>query len=242
MQAKEWPMPTLISENRGEFWRRRLFLPAYQIGEAARYAEVSPQTVAAWHRIERPTLSAKERRAALSYMQLIEVAVVAAFRKAGIPLRKIRDAREYFSKQFNAEYPFAEYRFKTAGKHLLVDYQQIEGTKGRGKHLVADQGGQLVWDQIIGPLLKEFDYEHEGIVIRWHVAGPLSSIIIDPQIAFGAPTIKGTPTWAIKGRWDAGESVSDIAEDFGIEKAEVREALRFEDILPERDNAKSRIN
>src|SRR5712691_1204046 len=98
-------MVTLVSESKSDPWRRRLFLPNYQIGEAARYADISPQTVAAWHRIERPLLSKKERRSALSYMQLIEVAVVATFRKAGISLRRIRNAREYVQKQLSAEFP-----------------------------------------------------------------------------------------------------------------------------------------
>jgi len=221
-------MTTLISENQSEPWRRRLFLPNYQIGEAARYAQISPQTVAAWHKIERPILSQKDRRVALSYMQLIEVAVVAVFRKAGISLKRIRDAREYIRKQLRTEHPFAQHRFKTEGKHLLIDYQEIEGKKGIGRHLVADQGGQLEWDEIIGPLLKEFEYERDGIVIRWHVAGQSSAVVIDPRLSFGAPTVKGTPTWVIAGRWIAGESNSDIAKDFGLEPADVKQALDFE--------------
>jgi uncharacterized protein (DUF433 family) len=40
------------------------------------------------------------------------------------------------------------------------------------------------------------------------------------------------PTWVIKGRWDAGENDSEIADDFGIQKEEVREALKFEGVIP----------
>ena len=67
-------MATLVSERLDEPWRRRLLLPAYQIAEAANYAQISPQTVVAWHRIEAALLKQREARAALSYMQLIEVA------------------------------------------------------------------------------------------------------------------------------------------------------------------------
>jgi uncharacterized protein (DUF433 family) len=234
-------MTTLVSEHHSEPWRRRMFLPNYHVGEAARYAQISPQTVAAWHRIEHPTLSHKERRVSLSYMQLIEVAVVAAFRKAGISLKRIRDARHYVRQQLKTEYPFAQYKFKTEGKHLLIDYQEIEGERGSGKHIVADQGGQLEWNEIIGPLLKEFEYEHEGIVIRWHVAGPSSPVVIDPRLSFGAPTVRGTPTWVIGGRWNAGESVSDIAEDFGLEKTAVKKALEFEGLGSRKRGKPSRV-
>lgn len=225
-------MATLVSENAAEPWRRRLYLPNYQIGEAARYAKISPQTVAAWHKEgarAKVTLSAKEQGAALSYMQLIEVAVVAAFRKAKIQLPRIRAAREYIRKTLKEEYPFCVYKFKTDGKGLWVDYEQIEGEQGKGKHLRADQGGQLAWDEIIGPVLKEFEYE-DNIAVRWHVAGQKSPIIIDPRISFGAPIVKGTPTWVIKGRWAAGESIADIADDFGLRKTEVKDALAFEGI------------
>lgn len=183
-------MTDLVAERTNEPWRRRLYLPNYQIGEASRYAHISPQTVAAWHKVaagqKAPTLSGREKRAALSYMQLIEVAVVAAFRRAGISLRRIRDARDYVSKQLSADFPFARYQFKHDGKHLLLAYQQVEGRRGRGKHLMADQGGQLEWDEIIGRLLKEFDYEHEDIVTRWHVAGRSSPIVIDVDRQGGA--------------------------------------------------------
>jgi uncharacterized protein (DUF433 family) len=221
---------TLVSERLDEPWRRRLYLPSYQIGEAASYAQISPQTVVAWHKFERALLSQRERRAALSYMQLIEVAVVAAFRKAKVPLKRIQAARDYAKRVLRSEYPFAEFRFKEEARHLWLDSAQV-GDLHEGSVIQADQDGQLAWELVIGRL-REFEYEHEGIVLKWHVAGLSSPILIDPRISFGAPTVKGTPTWVIKGRWDAGESDSDIADDFGIEREEVREALKFEGVVP----------
>ena len=221
-------MATLVSERLDQPWRRRLYLPSYQIAEAAAYAQITPQTVAAWHRIEAELLAKREKRAALSYMQLIEVAVVAAFRKAGVPLKRIRAAREYAANTLKSEHPFAEYSFKEEGKHLWLDSGQIDVQPGTV--VSADQGGQMAWESVIGRL-REFEYEKpDGIVLKWHVAGQDSPIIIDPRVSFGAPAIKGTPTWVIKGRWDAGESDTDIAEDFGIEKEEVKEALKFEGV------------
>ncbi|MFZ0460140.1 MAG: DUF433 domain-containing protein, partial [Rhodoplanes sp.] len=140
-----------------------------------------------------------------------------------------------------SEHPFAEYRFKTEGKNLWMDYFQVEGENGRGTLLKANQAGQLAWADILGRL-REFEYEHQGIVIRWHVAGVSSPIIIDPRISFGSPAIKGTPTWIIKGRWNAGESDTDIAEDFGLQKDEVRKALEFERVASGRGKTKSRVH
>jgi uncharacterized protein (DUF433 family) len=219
-----------LSSNRAEPWRKRLHLPAYQVGEAARYAQISTQTVVAWHKADqRRVLSEKRHGERLSYLQLIELAVVAAFRKAKIPLPEIRAAREYVKRNLRSEHPFAEYQFKRFGKSLFTEFEE---DTGRRKLLKANQAGQLVWKEIVGPLLKEFEYEHEGVAIRWHVAGPSSPIIIDPRLSFGTPTVKGVPTWIVKGRFDAGESDSMIAEDFGIDVPSVREALKFEGVLP----------
>lgn len=217
-----------------EFWRSRLFIPNYRIGEAARYAHLSPQTVAKWHAHpgsnKKATLSTKEKGAALSYLQLIEVAVVASFRKAGVRLNKIEAAREYLAKQLEAEFPFAAYRFKTDGKDLWMDYAQFEADGGDKTLLAVSQGGQLAWADIIGRL-HEFDYENDaGLAIRWHVAGRDSNIVIDPRIQFGAPSVEGVATWAFKGRWEAGEDVDDIADDFGVANSDVLAALRFEGI------------
>jgi len=219
------------AQQKVEPWRRRLYLPFYKIGEAARYAHISSQTVGRWHNSS-GALSQREDRSELSYLQLIEVAVVAAFRKEGVPLKRVQEAREYFGKLLESEYPFAEYRFMTDGKELWVGYEQIAGDQHSDKLLNANRKGQLGWKAIIGRL-KEFEYEDQGVAIRWHVAGDDSEIVIDPRVSFGAPTVNGTPTWVIKGRWDAGESVGDIAEDFGITDPLVKEALIFEGVKPD---------
>lgn len=223
-----------------ELWRDRLVLPNYQIAEAAKYANLSPQTVAAWHRQDKRLLSNKDKGDALSYLQLIEVAVVAAFRRAKIKLPRIRRAREFFKEKMGVEFPFAQYKFKTDGKHLLVDYQEIEGKKGDGKHMMADEWGQLEWDDIIAPLLQAFEYEPKGIVIRWHVEGVSSPIVIDPRLNFGAPSVEGTPTWVIKGRYNAGETDAEIAEDFGLTRQDVKEALHFEGLEGAKKNKRGK--
>lgn len=212
-----------------EPWRKRLHLPNYQVGEAARYTQVHANTVSAWHKIEQRVLSTKEKRARLSYLQLIELAVVAGFRKAKFSLPEIRAAREYLQKNLNSAYPFAEFKFKHYGRSLFTEDKNIAAPHRLFK---ANAGGQLAWDELIGPVLQEFDYEHEGIAVRWHLAGVGVPIVIDPRISFGAPSVRGTPTWIIKGRYDAGESNSAIADDFDLETSEVRAALKFEGVIP----------
>ncbi len=210
-----------------ELWKRRLFLPAYGVAEAARYAQIKPRTVARWH--SSAVLSAKDKGKPLSYLQLVEVAFVATFRELGVSLQKIRKAREYLAQKFDSEFPFAEIRLMTEGHHVLLDLQSVEPDAELGYLILADQDGQEAWQSLISERFTQFDYE-AGLAIRWYPQGKGQPVVIDPRIYFGAPTVRGIPTWAIKGRYDAGESVDDIAMDFDLGKEQVQRALSFEGI------------
>src|SRR4030042_466574 len=213
--------------------RRRLYLPAYTTVEAARFAETKPRTVAYWHygtgtRVG-PALRGKKRYAPLSYLQLVEVAFVAVFRQRGVPLQRIRKARDYVAKVFGAEFPFVQYEFKTEGLHILMDAASFDPEFE--DLIVADEAGQMAWERIMLERFDQFDYE-EDLALRWHPRGRNVPIIIDPRISFGAPILErtGTPTWVIKGRVEAGETVEEIEADFGVTKADLRYALEFEEV------------
>jgi len=222
----------LVAVRGTEPWRRRLLLPNYTIADAARYIGASHQLVSSWFYRETltgVTLPGKEHGEPLSYLQLIEVAVVSTFRKLGIPLDRVRKARQYLAQRFNVEYPLTEYRFKTEGLHILLDLAQFEHDEDL-RLVVADKGGQLAWENLMEDRLLEFDYEDGGIVVKWHPAGRQSLVVIDPRVSFGAPNVSGIPTWILKGRYHAGETLADIIEDFHLEEPAIRDAWEFEGI------------
>lgn len=211
-----------------EPWRRRLYLPAYRVGAAARYAQTTRQTVTRWHHgteAGAAGMPEREPREALSYFQLIEVAVVAAFRRKGVSLKAVRTARDYAAQQFECEYPFAQLEFARAGRELLLNLEDIHPGDEEGA-IVASKWGQRAWDEF----LPEFEYGEGEVVVQWHVRGKDSPILIDPRIAFGAPAVNGIPTWAIKGRREAGETLDDIVDDFDLKVEEVVAALEFEGV------------
>jgi uncharacterized protein (DUF433 family)/DNA-binding transcriptional MerR regulator len=223
-------MDKLVSHNKVDHWRRRLTLPAYQVKEAAHYAGITTRTILNWQKdgIEAgAALSERDKRVALSYLQLVEVAFVAALRKVGVRLEDIRNAHDYIGQKLHSEYPFADYRFKTDGKDIFMELDNFV-KKGSGQKLVVvSKGGQIGWSEILKHKFEEFDYL-ENLAICWRPAGKGSPIKIDPRVSFGAPTVKGVPTWAIRGRWDAGENKEDIADDFRIEVPLITQALQFE--------------
>jgi uncharacterized protein (DUF433 family) len=216
-----------------ELWRQRLNVPTYRVIEAARYARTSTQTIGNWEEIRgnrRSVVTSRKTCESLSYLQLIEIGVVAAMRKSKLKLEKIREAREYLSSEFNSEFPFAQYRFKTDGKSLFMDYDQIVPAD-KEKLLDVNEHGQLAWNQILSGLLHEFEYDSEaGTVLRWRVDGFDSPVRLDPRVAFGAPHVSGIATWVLRDRWKSGESIADIADDYELTSDLVTAALRFEHI------------
>jgi uncharacterized protein (DUF433 family) len=204
-----------------EFWKERLGVPNYRVGEAARYAHTTGQTIRNWQKLgNRPApLGARESGKALSYLQLIELAVVAACRKAGMSLPKIRASREYLSQEFGDPHPFATQKLVTDGVDLMMEHGD--------ELLVTNMKGQLAWKKVILDRLNEFVYL-DNIAAQWHVAGNSSSVLIDPRVQFGRPSVRGIPTWIIAARHDAGEDIPAIAKDFGIPKSMVADALAFE--------------
>lgn len=226
-------MTSLTAVRGPEPWRRRLYLPAYQVGDAGRYAQTTVQTVGYWHYRGGdlgPALPGPERRKPLSYLQLVEVAFVATFRALGVSLQRIRRAHEYAAQSLQSEYPFVEYRWQTEGRHMLLDLKEVEYEPLFDDLVIlGDEHGQEAWKPLLGDRFAQFDYEQE-LAIIWHVAGHESSVVIDPRVSFGAPTVSGVPTWAIRGRYRAGESVNDIVDDFAITETQVNDALRFEGI------------
>ena len=238
----------MTAERGVEPWRRRLYLPAYTVSDAARYSRVAPQTVSSWtHRrlsAGAPALPGRGAKKLLSYLELVEVAVVSVFRKLGVSLAAIARTREYMQTTFSSEYPFAAYTFKTDGARMLLRISQLdevpepeetiltldeEPISLETKVIVADAGGQLGWEEMMADRLAEFDYEYD-LALVWHVAGRASPVKIDPRFSFGAPTVGGIPTWILKGRWDAGESLDDIVEDFGVDRNVIIRGLEFEKI------------
>lgn len=203
-------------------------MPAYRVADAARYAGTSTQTVNNW---QSAVISGRDAGAPLSYLQLVELGVVAAMRKQGVPLKTIRKTRSYLGDEFGSQFPFAEYRFKTDGRALMMD-SEVLAPSVRNKLIVVSENGQFAWKEILARLLRQFEYsdDDDGIVVRWRLEGDDSPIVIDPRLCFGEPQVGGIPTWAIRDRWQSGEGLKDIATDYSIEPHLVSSALKFEGI------------
>ena len=76
-------------------------------------------------------------------------------------------------------------------------------------------------------ILRVAGFRPEGLASAASAERP---IVIDPRIAFGRPVMlrKGISTSTIAERVDAGESVDDLAADYGLGPAEIEQAVVYE--------------
>lgn len=231
--------------NASELWRARLNVPAYRVGEAATYAGISPTTITFWEKQRNyllPVIRKREKKLGLSFLQLIEIAVVSAMRKQGVKLPDIRAARGYIGQRLGLNYPFAQAKFKADGVDILLDYEDIDSDSVKGKLVTANRGGQMIWAEALSNRLREFNYGSDGNVDSWKVNGFESDIEISPKVSFGAPNIFGIATAAIRQRWVGGYSIDDIADDLELTQESVEEAIKFERLIIDRERKSLWIN
>jgi uncharacterized protein (DUF433 family) len=71
---------------------------------------------------------------------------------------------------------------------------------------------------------------NSGVADSW---SPKTGILLRPNIQFGAPCIKdtGIPTHSIWRMYLGGDSVSFLADSYGIEEERINKALEWEDSL-----------
>ena len=213
--------------------------PIYTLAEAARYAKTTSSTASRWvrgytydtHRGERWSAGVTGHSPAeslFSFADLIEIAVVAAARRANVSMKDLRTALATADEFYGLDRPMLLERFKVAGRHIFI----VEGAGDAAMIVNLSKRGQVAWRNV-QDVLRSLDYEQE-IAKRFYPAGKDHPILIDPRVDFGQPHIvsKGVRTQMIAARFAADETLDVIAEDLEVSRSEAEEALRFEGVWP----------
>lgn len=216
-------------------------LPSYSIAEAAHYLLIPRATVHSWvvgrsyptkrgKRLFKPVIEPpSEARGLLSFVNLVEAHVLDAIRREHeIRLDKIRSAIQYLQSEFGSSHPLADHRFATDGLDPFVE---------KYGHLInVSQSGQLAIKELLQAYLRRIERDAAGFAVRLYPftrkrqQDEPKAVVIDPYISFGRPVLAGTgiPTSIVAERYKAGESVEQLADDYGRASLEIEEAIRCE--------------
>jgi uncharacterized protein (DUF433 family) len=216
-------------------------LPAYQIVEASHYLGIPKSTVRSWvvgypyqtkggKSYFRPIITpASKDPLLLSFINLVEVHILSAIRREHqVSLDKVRKAIDYLKKSFPSQHPLADQQFETDDIDLFVEKW--------GQLIGVSLDGQLAMQEIIRAHLRRVERDAAGIPVKLHpftrkeVRDEPKLIVIDPRIAFGQPVIVGTGirTATIAERYKAGESIEELADDYGLKPFDIQEAILCE--------------
>jgi uncharacterized protein (DUF433 family) len=229
--------------------RQVLEIPLYSVFEASRYLQMPENTLRAWvggrtyplrsggSRRSEPVIElADPKTSRLSFTNLTEAHVLDALRRQyHVELPQVRRAVRYLREHFRTQHPLVHHQILTDGKHLFVEAAGLKDVINASRH------GQLAMRDLIGLHLQRVDWDNDGFVARLYPftrsrrtpaeeAGQPRVVTMDPRIEFGRPVLKSSavPTAVIADRYKAGESIADLAEDYGEDPLNIEEAVRCE--------------
>ena len=217
----------------------------YSVAEAARFAGTTGGNVTRWfrglrrgERTYRPLFSDRRRSfdepIALSFLEVIEVIAVAAFRREGVSADRIRNARDFSLAHLTDSYPFASYDFKVHGARILHDYEQQHPDERSGPMVVdiGDKAGQWKlngFDVLAETVLDYGEPEHLPWAVRYYPRGRDGHLVVDPRYGSGRVTMIGYNLLAevVAGRYFGGDSIEFIAEDYELDLEAVQAAIEY---------------
>jgi uncharacterized protein (DUF433 family) len=154
--------------------------------------------------------------------------VLSSFRRAGVPLQRIRPAVEALAKEISIEHAFASERPYTNGAEVLFDHASKHGER-EVMELTVVRTQQRQFSGVLKDYLKRIRYGGDGWADSLRLpAYENADVIVDPKVAFGLPlVIQGGPRVEdLVDRFQAGDSVADIAADFSVPPDQVEDVIR----------------
>jgi uncharacterized protein (DUF433 family) len=164
----------------------------------------------------------------LSFENLTESFVLSAIRRRHkLSLQRVRQALKHLESELGVKHPLSKPLY-TDGRDLLID--------AFGNLLNLNKGGQMEMKVLLEAYLQRIQWDVEGKpallypFVGKESEGAPAPIVINPRVQFGRPCLAGTriPTSIIAQRVMTGDTVADVAEDYGLGLENVEAALRFE--------------
>ncbi|MDM4763782.1 hypothetical protein QT381_12265 [Galbitalea sp. SE-J8] len=136
-----------------------------------------------------------------------------AFTKAGVPVARIRPARERLRTEIGIEHALASDRLKTDGAGILWDLRQEDATFDDNR-LVVVRNGQAAFGEVVREHLKHVEYR-DGYIGQVCIPRAFGTeTTIDPEINFDQPTLTeyGVRVDDVLDRIAAGETIADVPD------------------------------
>jgi uncharacterized protein (DUF433 family) len=185
----------------------RLARAIFTLRERAGYLDIPKSNIRRWARPPEAmhpliTCFPQGREATVPFIGFAEAFVLSSFRRAGVPLQRIRPAVEVLEKEIGVDHALAAKRLYTDGAEVLFDYANKRGER-EVMDLVVVRTQRRQFSGVVKDYLKRIDY-----------------------VAFGLPIVfGGARVGDLVDRFQAGDSVAEIATDFSVPPDEVEDVI-----------------
>jgi uncharacterized protein (DUF433 family) len=223
-------------------------LPLYSVGEAARYLNLPASTLSSWVKGRDYVAGGRKKRwapliriadpkgSSLSFNNLVEAHVLKAIRtRHGVPMRGVQVALEHARKLHGIDRLFLSNELRAVGMRPEDSGRKSAGalfleTLGEVEEISA--GGQLVIRKALTRHLDRIERDSRGMPARLFPFVARYSerdILIDPRVSFGRPVLskRGIRVATVVDRVEAGETIEHIADNYGLDPADIERALDF---------------
>lgn len=223
----------------------RFDVPLYTMAEAARIVSVPTSTFVTWaHGYQRrssgravvkgaPVVTAFDGKGdpSIPFIGLAESLVLAAVRRSGVPMQRIRPALDAVRRELGMEYALASRRLYTDGAEMLYDYGISASAPERevAMELVVVRSGQRVFTDVVADYLRRIEWGDDGFASLIHVPGYVTAdVVCDPERSFGKPIFArgGARIMDVLERFWVGETIEELVAEFGVPMTDLEDALR----------------
>ena len=223
----------------------RFSTPLYTVTEAAHFLGVPDSTFRSWVKgyIRRSDGRAEAgepivtvipgqriRSASVPFVGLAEGLVLAGIRQAGVPLQRIRPAIEALKNELGIAHVLASESLYTDGAEVIYDFaERSSDSDADVRQLVVVRDGQHVFNQVVDQYLRRVQFADDGYAQLIHLPGyQAARVFVDPTRGFGQPIFGhgGARVEDALSMFWAGESIADVAIEYGVPEAQLEDALR----------------
>ena len=155
---------------------------------------------------------------------------LAAIRRSGVPLQRIRPALEQLDTEFGIKHALASEKLFTDGAEVLFDYaEKTGGDEGDAvRDLVVVRNNQRVFAEVVANYLHRIQFDADGFAMAVPLPGFWKAeLIADVRRSFGQPVFRhgGVRLEDAISLFRAERDITVVSEEYGIPREELEDVL-----------------
>lgn len=203
----------------------------YSFPEAARLTGLKTRRVRRWFGADGrdatflATYQTKRGKAAISFLDLIDVLIAGKLRDKGVPYSVLRRSYLNLRDKFDTPHAFCFRDIWTDGRKVFLQHLSDAGEE----RLVDMEHRQHVLSNVLRPYLDKIIHDpHTLLASRWEIS---EGVIVDPNLNYGWPTISanGLSTHLLAAEYAANNKDADkISSIYDVARESVLLAVDFQ--------------